>query len=344
MKPLGLQSIPLADIDVSGRLRMVDPDHAALLAENMRQVGRLRQPVEVRERKGGGFKLIAGGHRYRAVEMLGWSEIEAFVFDASDDEARLAEIDENLVRHDLNPLDRAVFLAERKALYEKLHPQTKAGVAGGNTGPAGEGQALDWLTGQGATAQAQWEAAVRAAASAPRFAPSDEGQRIWNGLTEPQRLEVLARLGYTGPTGQGQAIDWVTATASGAQWEQLVLLAGAGQLGAANDVFRVPQFADGGQHAGGARIVGERGTELEITGQARYWSHQQTQDILSPKIVSVDMAPVVTAVGGVRSAIIDMGRMIADVASQVAANTDAIRQLQRDTALLHTKILKVATR
>jgi ParB family chromosome partitioning protein len=131
MKPLGLQTIPLAQIDVSGRLRQVDPDHAALLAENIRQTGHLRQPPEVRKLKKGGFKLIAGGHRLAAAGLLGWTEIEAFVFELGDDEARLAEIDENLVRHDLNPLDRAVFLAERKALYEKLHPDTVAGVAGG---------------------------------------------------------------------------------------------------------------------------------------------------------------------------------------------------------------------
>lgn len=35
----------------------------------------------------------------------------------------------------------------------------------------------------------------------------------------------------------------------------------------------VPGFERGGQHVGGARVVGERGAELEVTGPARYWTH-----------------------------------------------------------------------
>jgi len=130
MKALGLQPIALASIDCGDRLRSVDESYARLLAENIAQVGRLRQPIEVRRAKGkkaGSFVLIAGGHRLRAAQMMGWEAIDAFVFDADDDEARLAEIDENLVRHDLNPLDRAVFLAQRKEIYERLHPETKRG-------------------------------------------------------------------------------------------------------------------------------------------------------------------------------------------------------------------------
>jgi len=136
MKFLGNQSLKVDDIDVSDRLRAIDEGHASLLAENIRETGRLRHPIEVRKhkaRKGKKpFGLMAGGHRWWAVaRILGWEEIECAVFEADDDEARLAEIDENLVRHDLNPLDRAVFLAERKAIYERLHPDTVAGVAGG---------------------------------------------------------------------------------------------------------------------------------------------------------------------------------------------------------------------
>jgi TP901 family phage tail tape measure protein len=41
------------------------------------------------------------------------------------------------------------------------------------------------------------------------------------------------------------------------------------------------QFANGGLHTGGLRLVGERGPELEFTGPARYWSFEQSQRMLS---------------------------------------------------------------
>lgn len=43
----------------------------------------------------------------------------------------------------------------------------------------------------------------------------------------------------------------------------------------------IPQFADGGDHQGGLRIVGERGWEVEATGPARIWNQQQLAQALS---------------------------------------------------------------
>lgn len=43
----------------------------------------------------------------------------------------------------------------------------------------------------------------------------------------------------------------------------------------------IPRFEAGGMFAGGLRMVGERGPELEVTGPARYWSSAQTQAMLS---------------------------------------------------------------
>lgn len=147
MKALGLHTLPLAKISLGLRLRVVDENHAAHLAENIAEVGRLRSPVEVREVKGPGgrktYTVIAGGHRFRAVQMLGWTEIDAFVFEMTEAEARIWEIDENIRRHELNPLDRAVFLAERQRLYLELHPETAAGVAGGK---ARQGTATDTMS------------------------------------------------------------------------------------------------------------------------------------------------------------------------------------------------------
>jgi ParB family chromosome partitioning protein len=78
--------------------------------------------------KRGVWRLIAGAHRLAAVPKLGHNKIDATVLHGLDiDAMRLAEIDENLVRADLTPGERALHLAERKRLYEKLHPETKHG-------------------------------------------------------------------------------------------------------------------------------------------------------------------------------------------------------------------------
>jgi hypothetical protein len=52
------------------------------------------------------------------------------------DQALLAEIDENLVRADLTPSERAAHHAKRKQLYLKLHPETQKGKAGSRTPPS----------------------------------------------------------------------------------------------------------------------------------------------------------------------------------------------------------------
>lgn len=57
-------------------------------------------------------------------------------------------------------------------------------------------------------------------------------------------------------------------------------LAGLRAIVAALKGEAVPAFATGGFHAGGLRLVGERGPELEVTGPARYWSADQTAAIL----------------------------------------------------------------
>lgn len=131
--------IPLALIDDTDRLREVDPAWAEALAGHIREQGKrikgrgLQTPVEVREAgPDGRHKLVFGAHRVAACRLLEWGSIPARVFSGSDLEARLAEIDENLVRRELGPLERAIFLAERKRVYLEMHPQAAGGKAGAN--------------------------------------------------------------------------------------------------------------------------------------------------------------------------------------------------------------------
>ena len=75
-------------------------------------------------------KLIAGLHRLRACEALGWKEIPAVVMQFSELDAELAEIDENLCRAELTVLERAEQTLRRKVIYEQKHPEPRRGVAG----------------------------------------------------------------------------------------------------------------------------------------------------------------------------------------------------------------------
>ena len=127
IRPRHSMGVPIADIVVEGRLRAVDSDAAAHLAESMDRQGQL-VPISVRTLDEGGYKLAAGAHRIAAAKLLGWVEIEAFMIDdVPEDELVLHEIDENLYRTELDPFDRARFLAMRKQIYQRLYPETRAG-------------------------------------------------------------------------------------------------------------------------------------------------------------------------------------------------------------------------
>ncbi|PCJ38938.1 MAG: hypothetical protein COA81_11620 [Alphaproteobacteria bacterium] len=132
MKKPEYKDLFIAEIDCEGRLRGLSPAHVEVLAHSIEEHGQ-QTPVLVRKNGSGqGFKLMAGAHRIKAMLSVERQIVSAKIYsNISDTEARLIEIDENLFRHELNALDRAVFLAERKAIYEEMYPETKAGVAGG---------------------------------------------------------------------------------------------------------------------------------------------------------------------------------------------------------------------
>jgi hypothetical protein len=111
------------------------PRNLPALAEPIAQVG-LLNPVTLTP----GYRLIAGGNRLAACRTLGWTHLPAVVVPLDGLRAELAELDENLIRHDLSALERGEALARRKALYEALHPETRpvserGGPGRGRSGP-----------------------------------------------------------------------------------------------------------------------------------------------------------------------------------------------------------------
>lgn len=140
------EMIAIAQIDATNRLRSIDPDWVAALAEDFAAEGQLTA-IEV-VAKGEGYRLVYGGHRLEAAKRLGWADIRADVqtLDAFLDESRmrLREIKENVLSRGLSVLDRAVSLAEWKAIYESA--KKTAGHGGKRKGAGAAIELQDFAT------------------------------------------------------------------------------------------------------------------------------------------------------------------------------------------------------
>jgi len=122
-------TILIDQIDTVDRLRDASSDHVAGMAatieknaaENIGYDG-LCDPIKVRplagDEDGYGYLLISGMHRLEAVRLLGRDSIAAIEYDIGAIGARRLEIEENLVRHDLNALDKAIFVFEFREMFE----------------------------------------------------------------------------------------------------------------------------------------------------------------------------------------------------------------------------------
>lgn len=121
-----ITEVPVEDVIVRDRLRPVSEAGVAALLASIGELGVIKDAIHVRRKKDGSLHLMAGAHRLTAARQLGWATIPAKVWTCTDDWARLMEIDDNLAGSELTVLDTAVFLARRKQVYERMHPQTKA--------------------------------------------------------------------------------------------------------------------------------------------------------------------------------------------------------------------------
>ncbi|WP_375696331.1 ParB/RepB/Spo0J family partition protein [Bartonella sp. AP331QHHD] len=128
------QKLALDVIVVPERIRPVDDEHAKALAQSMAREG-LMNPITVRHTpnaKEGNYTLIAGAHRLRAAELLGYSDIDAVVVQADKDNAALLEVAENLFRNELSVIDRALFVQTYRELWEKKYGEIQRGGDHGN--------------------------------------------------------------------------------------------------------------------------------------------------------------------------------------------------------------------
>jgi len=115
---------------VGERLRSIDPEKVAMLAESIAAIG-LQQPISVWSPADGDLNLIAGRHRFEAYKKLGeknpddyrWEEIDCVFLDMNDLDRQLWEIDENLIRSELSVSERDQHTLRRKELWTQRKEQ-----------------------------------------------------------------------------------------------------------------------------------------------------------------------------------------------------------------------------
>ncbi|QYK42833.1 MAG: ParB N-terminal domain-containing protein [Paracoccaceae bacterium] len=198
--------VSLDEIDCAQRLRPASEAGIAAIMASIAEVGVMKDAIHVRRRKNGRLVLIAGLHRLEAARRLGWPDIEAKVWaDVTDDWSRLMEIDDNLAGAELSPLDTAVFLAARKAVYERLHPETKRGVAGALARwDATEPSSVAFVPATAAKFGMTERQVYKIAAAGARIAP-DQAARL-RAAPRPVTLKDLVELSRVGETTERYAV------------------------------------------------------------------------------------------------------------------------------------------
>lgn len=108
-----LASIPTALVVAGDNDRkQFDPAALQALADSIARDG-LAQPPTVRPLADGRYQIVAGERRVRAIRLLGWEHVPAFVRELTDDQASATMLVENMVRVDLDPLEEAKAYASR---------------------------------------------------------------------------------------------------------------------------------------------------------------------------------------------------------------------------------------
>jgi ParB family chromosome partitioning protein len=108
-KKVELQQLPIEALQ-RGRFQPrhhFDSEALAELAQSIRQMGGLLQPIVVRPLTHNRYEIIAGERRWRACQLAELSTVSCLVGEYSDEQALQAAIVENINRSDLNIIEEA---------------------------------------------------------------------------------------------------------------------------------------------------------------------------------------------------------------------------------------------
>jgi len=124
-----MMKIPIDQISVSDSRRRIDTGKVSEIAESIRRIG-LLHPITISR----DHRLVAGAHRLEACRMAGISEIDCCFIDGDTLHIELAEIDENLIRNELDAISIGELAIRRDEILELLGQRATSGTNIKNSG------------------------------------------------------------------------------------------------------------------------------------------------------------------------------------------------------------------
>lgn len=118
-----MSAIAVEQVNVGRNRRPVKDEKVVELMESIKANG-LLNPITIDQN----FNLVAGLHRLTACKLIGLTQIECTIITCEDtNHSRLAEIDENLIRSELNALERSELWLERDRILDEMGLRAKPG-------------------------------------------------------------------------------------------------------------------------------------------------------------------------------------------------------------------------
>lgn len=131
-----IMTLPIKDISVGDRIGLYWEPKALALGQIILAEGQ-NTPITVKATANAAkpYKLIAGLHRLRGMQLSGLKEILAIeVVNRDADEIKLIEASENMHRRDFGPIERSMFIRSIADVYEKRFEDVNEGMSAQQTG------------------------------------------------------------------------------------------------------------------------------------------------------------------------------------------------------------------
>lgn len=192
---LGDREVEIDAIVVPERLRIVSQAHVQMMAADFNDRGQ-NDAIAVAVMPGSNsFLLVDGEHRYEAAKLLGWTHIRVYVREMTDEEREKHEIHANLIRNELNALDKAVFVGRLAQIFERENTGARNG---------GDRKSKKWLEKNQLANIANWSSFNKDAAR--RTGLGERSLRDHRALYEKLTPEIISHLRASPIADNGQQL------------------------------------------------------------------------------------------------------------------------------------------